>query len=382
LGGVPPYTFVWTDSNGTVISGQNGPTLTNQPAGEYGVMITDAVGTSLPSVNMITISGPTAALEITSTLTVQPTPLDCEGGEISIVVAGGTQGYNYDWTNQNGVNVGNTASVTGLIGGMYTVVVTDANGCTTTGNAELEECEIDIVETNSQPVLCPDERNGELSVVAMGGTEPYTYEWSNGVTETGTDGSALFDLAGGTYTVTATDANGVSNVGDFTISEPTPIQVTVTVSPGRAEAIVLGGTPPYTYQWDQIITTDSFIEGLQGGIEHVLLVTDANGCTSEMQRFNLDYDTGCYEARTVISPNNDGLNDNFYVNCLETTTVRVIIFNRWGQEVYENIDYDNSFIGVGKRDEILPQGGYFYVLEYEDANGVIQTSRGSLSIVR
>jgi gliding motility-associated-like protein len=345
-------------------------------------MITDAVGTSLPSVNMITISGPTAALEITSTLTVQPTPLDCEGGEISIVVAGGTQGYNYDWTNQNGVNVGNTASVTGLIGGMYTVVVTDANGCTTTGNAELEECEIDIVETNSQPVLCPDERNGELSVVAMGGTEPYTYEWSNGVTETGTDGSALFDLAGGTYTVTATDANGVSNVGDFTISEPTPIQVTVTVSPGRAEAIVLGGTPPYTYQWDQIITTDSFIEGLQGGIEHVLLVTDANGCTSEMQRFNLDYDTGCYEARTVISPNNDGLNDNFYVNCLETTTVRVIIFNRWGQEVYENIDYDNSFIGVGKRDEILPQGGYFYVLEYEDANGVIQTSRGSLSMVR
>ncbi len=382
LGGVPPYTYVWTDSNGTVIPGQNGPTLTNQPAGEYGVMITDAVGTSLPNVNMITIGEPTSALEVTSTLTVQPTPIDCEGGEITITVEGGTPGYQYAWTNQNGANVGNTASVTGLIGGMYTAVITDANGCTTTAEVELEECEIEVLETNSENVLCPDEKNGEISVAAMGGTEPYTYEWSNGVTETGVDGSSIFDLAGGTYFVTATDANGVTTVGDFTIFEPTPIQVTVTVSPGRAEAIVLGGTAPFTYQWDQIITTDSFIEGLQGGIEHVLLVTDANGCTSELQRFNLDYDAGCYEARTVISPNNDGLNDNFYVNCLETTTVRVIIFNRWGQEVYDNDDYDNSFIGVGRRDEILPQGGYFYVLEYEDANGVIQTSRGSLSIVR
>ena len=382
LGGVPPYSFIWTDAGGTVIPGQTGPSLPNQTAGDYGVMITDAVGTSLLSVSMITIGQPANPLEVMSTLTIQPTALDCDGGEISIVVQGGTPGYQYQWTNQNGVVVGNTASITGLIGGMYSAVITDTNGCTTTAEANLNECEIDVVETNSQSVICSGESNGELGVAASGGTEPYTYEWSNGVTETGIDGSLLFDLPGGTYTVTVTDANGVTIIGSFPITEPAPIQATINVFPGRAEAIVLGGTAPYTFQWDQIITTEDFIEDLQGGIEHVLMITDANGCTSELYYFDLDYNTGCYEARTVISPNNDGLNDNFYVNCLETTTVKVIIFNRWGQQVYQNDDYDNSFIGIGRRAQVLPQGGYFYVLEYEDANGVTQTSRGSLSIVR
>lgn len=380
-GGFPPYDYIWTNSVGDTISEDQD--VSNLPAGDYGVMITDVLGTNVFS-GMINVGQPANPLEITSTLTVQPNALDCEGGEITIVVEGGTQGYDYAWTNQNGANVGNGASVTGLIGGMYTVIVTDANDCTTTAEVELAECEIEVVEASApQNVLCSGEANGELSVVAMGGTEPYDYEWSNGVTEIGSiDGSFLFDLAGGTYTVTATDANNVTTTEEFTITEPAPIQVTVSVFPGRAEAIVLGGTAPYTFQWDQVITTEDFIEGLQGGIQHVLMVTDVNGCTSELKYFNLDYDTGCYEARTVISPNNDGLNDNFYVNCLETTTVRVIIFNRWGQEVYENDDYDNTFIGIGRRDEVLPEGGYFYILEYEDANGVIQTSRGSLSIVR
>ncbi|MFK8005310.1 MAG: gliding motility-associated C-terminal domain-containing protein [Saprospiraceae bacterium] len=384
LGGVPPYTFVWTDANGIVIPNQTGPSLPNRTAGDFGVMITDAVGTSLLNVSMITIGQPVSALEITSTLTVQPTAMNCEGGEITIVVEGGTPGYDYEWTNQDGTNVGSTASITGLVGGMYTVVVTDENGCTTTAESELEECQISLsLDLVTQlMVTCNGDSDATISLVAEGGTEPYTYDWDTGFSETGIDGSMLENLAPGTYEITATDANGVTTTGSYIVLEPAPIQATISVSTGRAEAIVLGGTAPYTFQWDQVITTEDFVEGLQGGIEHVLMVTDANGCTSELYYFDLDYDTGCYEARTVISPNNDGLNDNFYVNCLETTTVKVIIFNRWGQEVYQNDDYDNSFIGVGRRDQVLPQGGYFYVLEYEDANGVIQTSRGSLSIVR
>lgn len=268
---------------------------------------------------------------------------------------------------------------------MYFLTVTDANSCTTTFQTELDECQISLdTDLASQlMVTCNGDTDGILSVVASGGTEPYTYDWDyTGFSETGSDGSSLENLAPGTYEITATDDNNVMVIGSFTITEPAPIQVTINVFPGRAEAIVLGGTAPYTFQWDAIITTEDFIEGLQGGIEHVLMVTDTNGCTSEMVRFNVDYDSDCYEARTVISPNNDGLNDNFYVNCLEGTTVKVIIFNRWGQEVYQNDDYDNSFIGIGRRNEELPQGGYFYVLEYEDGNGATQISRGSLSIVR
>ena len=58
-------------------------------------------------------------------------------------------------------------------------------------------------ETNSENVLCPDEKNGEISVAAMGGTEPYTYEWSN--TQTA---NPIANVVVGAYTVTLTDAQG------------------------------------------------------------------------------------------------------------------------------------------------------------------------------
>ncbi len=382
-GGFPGFYFVWTFNGVTIAEGLNVNSITNRPAGDHQVVITDGMGVNIYDA-ILNISQPANPVSIVSSTVTQPTAMDCEGGEIEVVAGGGVGGFTYSWVNQNGTSVGNTSTISGLIGGMYFLTVTDANGCTDVFQTELDECELEIILLNAGQlsVTCNGDSDAFASIVAEGGTEPYTYEWSTGFAETGIDGSILEDLGAGIYTVTATDANGVTKVESYPVIEPSPIQVTVNVFPGRADAIVLGGTAPYTFQWDQVITTESFIEGLQGGIEHALMVTDANGCTSEMIRFNLDYDTGCYEARTVISPNNDGLNDNFYVNCLETTTVRVIIFNRWGQEVYENDDYDNSFIGIGKRDQILPEGGYFYVLEYEDANGVIQTSKGSLSIVR
>ncbi len=382
-GGFPPYDYIWTNSAGDTISMDQD--ISNLLAGDYGVMITDDMGTNVFS-GMINVGQPVAALEITQTLVVQPTALDCNGGELTVVnVDGGSGGYSYLWTDEDGNEIGTGSMVSGLDGGTYFVDVTDINGCTDMAEFVLEECQISvslILIDSDLMVSCKDDSDGTLSVVGEGGTEPYTYEWSTGFSEEGIDGSSIENLTNGTYEVTVTDSNGLSIIGTYTVSEPAPIQVSINVFQGSAEAIVLGGTAPYTFQWDQVITTEDFIEGLQGGIEHVLMVTDANGCTSELQYFNLDYAAECYEARTVISPNNDGLNDNFYVNCLDGTSVKVIIFNRWGQEVYQNDDYDNSFIGIGKRDQVLPQGGYFYVLEYEDSNGAIQTSRGSLSIVR
>lgn len=382
-GGFPEFYFVWIYNGDTIAMGQGVNSISNRPAGDHDVIITDGMGVVILDATY-NIGQPANPVTIVSSIVTQPTAMDCDGGEIEVVAGGGVGGFTYAWENQNGNSVGNTATISNLIGGTYFLTVTDANGCTDTFEAELDECQIslDLALAAQLSVTCHGDTDGILAVVGSGGTEPYTYDWSTGFSETGFDGSIQEDLAPGIIEITATDANGVMVTETFEIVEPAPIQVTVTVSPGRAEAIALGGTAPYTYQWDQVITTDPFIEGQAGGIEHVLMVTDSNGCTSEMIRYNLDYDTGCYEARKVISPNNDGLNDNFYVNCLETTTVRVVIFNRWGQEVYENNDYDNSFIGIGKRDEVLPQGGYFYVLEYEDANGVTQTSRGSLSIVR
>jgi len=321
-----------------------------------------------------TINEPTL-LEIVGINAIQPTLPTCSNGSVGINVTGGSPSYSYLWKDEDGNDIGTNSNITNLIGGIYSVTVTDENGCTDEAEVELPDCEIvGFVDVNE--ISCPDLCDARITVTPTSGTAPYFYDWSNGETT-----ATIRDLCEGTYSVTVTDDNGVELEETIIITSPDPIEVTIETSPGRAEAVVIGGTPAYTYQWDDEITQESFIEDLRGGV-HVLMVTDANGCRTEMFQFEAPYGTDCMTARSVISPNDDGLNDVFYVNCVEDQPVKVTIFNRWGQEVFQVDEYDNSWIGTNQRGEILAEGGYFYVLEFENQNGGIQIVKGSLSIVR
>ena len=365
-GGVPPYNYDW--SNGTTTS-----CIESQLAGNYDLMVTDAVGTQVFS-GSINIPQPAAILEIASITVFQPSVENCADGAVEITVTGGTAGYEYIWEDENGSTIATTQNINNLTGGNYYLTVTDANDCVTTAEASLPGCELNLAMEVSQ-ITCSDECDGSISVNSTTGTQPFTYLWSTDETT-----PLIRDLCEGTYTVTVTDNNGVQKITSIEIINPDPIQVTVTTSPGRADAIVIGGTAPYSYQWDQVITTNPFIDSLDGGVIHRLMVTDANGCTA-MTDFVSDYDAGCLTARSIISPNNDGKNDVFYVNCLENQDVRVTIFNRWGQLVYENEVYDNTWMGTDKKGQNLPQDGYFYILEYNDGS-TRKTIKGALSIIR
>ena len=381
-GGFPPYDYIWTNSAGDTISMDQD--VSNLPAGDYGVMITDDMGTNVFS-GMINVGQPAAALEITQTLVVQPTALDCNGGELTVVnIDGGAGGYTYLWSDEDGNEIGTGSMVSGLNGGIYFVVVTDANDCTDMAEFVLEDCEIELILLNIEQlsVTCNGDTDGMISVVAEGGTEPYTYDWDTdpGFSQTGIDGSSLEDLAPGTYEITATDANGVTTIGSYTIIEPAPIQVTVNVTPGRADAIALGGTAPYIYQWDQIITTEEFVEELQGGIEHVLLVTDANGCTSELYYFDTDYPSDCYEARRVISPNNDGLNDDFFIYTKNgINIVEFQVYNKWGEKMHDDATqgWDGTY-----RNSLMQNDAYVYVVKLEHPDGSEEMMKGQFLLIR
>ena len=179
--------------------------------------------------------------------------------------------------------------------------------------------------------------------------------------------------------------NGVRKETSYVLTDPTPIEVTIETSPGRAEAVVIGGTPGpqgYIYNWDGEMSNESFIEGVRGGI-HVLQVTDANGCQSEIFEFQVDYDADCLRSRSVMSPNEDGKNDVFYINCIgDFSDHNLSIFNRWGQRIFESDNYDNTWAGTNSRGEDLPEGGYFFVLDYTDASGSREQIKGAITIVR
>ncbi len=128
--------------------------------------------------------------------------------------------------------------------------------------------------------FCPGNFGGS-TVIANGGTPPYTYFWDNGVTT-----ADNFFLTFGPHTVVVTDQAGCSASQTVFINPPIPIQITYSVVPptcntcadGSINTSVSGGSAPYSFSWNTGATT-SFLTGLTAGT-YQICVTDANGCSA------------------------------------------------------------------------------------------------------
>jgi len=278
-GGTPPYTYAWDT---TPI--QTGPTATNLAAGVYTVVVTDAKGCTYTIRS--TVPEPPAL-----SVVANQTDVICRGtstGTATIDVHGGTAPYTYAW-DTTPIQTGQTA--TNLVAGVYTVVVTDAKGCTTTENFTINEPPALSVVANQTDVMCRGTSTGTATVDVHGGTAPYTYAWDT--TPIQTEQTAT-DLATGVYTVVVTDAKGCTTTENFTINEPPALSVAANQTDvmcygtltGTATVDVRGGTPPYTYAWDtNPIQTDKTAVNLVAG-SYTVTITDQNGCTID-QKFTI-----------------------------------------------------------------------------------------------
>ncbi len=271
-GGAGGYTYSWSPSGGT------NATATGLAVGTYTVTITDA--NSCTATRQFTITQPTAIAS-----TGSQTNVSCFGGTngtATVNASGGAGGYTYSWSPAGGTN----ATASGLAVGTYTVTITDANSCTATRDFTITQPTA-IASTGSQTnVSCFGGSNGTATVNASGGAGSYTYSWSP---SGGTNATAT-GLAANTYTVTITDANGCTATRQFTITQPTAINIGTSQSNvscfngsnGTASANVTGGAGGYTYDWTPGNPTGdgtSSVSGLTAGTWTVT-VTDANGCTA------------------------------------------------------------------------------------------------------
>ncbi|MDP1623767.1 MAG: SprB repeat-containing protein, partial [Bacteroidales bacterium] len=265
-GGTMPYGYMW--STGAITEDISGLT-----AGFYTVTVTD--GNACTMMMSYEVTGPVAALNATASVT----NIDCNGnhnGTINLTVTGGTPAYAYEWSNGSV-----TEDLTGLYPGTYTVTVTDANACFTTGSWMISEPSDISWYGSVTNVSCYGGSDGHIEGGADGGTPPYTYQWSTGATT-----QNIANLTAGTYTVTATDAVGCYTFTSRIIGQPSELviaqQAVITDvscnggSDGAIDISVSGGTPAYTYMWSNGETSED-IGGLVAGM-YVVTVTDANGC--------------------------------------------------------------------------------------------------------
>ena len=262
--GVAPITYLW--SNGETTS-----TISNLADGTYSVTVTDANGcedTGMTTINVID--------DIAATFTT--TDANCfdeASGSATVNATGGTPPYSYEWSNGE-----TTQTISDVVGGTYTVTITDANECDIVESVTIGQPPLLTVSINSSGLVCFGEALGTATAIPSGGTSPYTFEWNTGETS-----PTLSDVPAGTYTVTVTDANECEATASITIMDLPELVITVDApeiicgaeNTGEAEVIVSGGTAPYSYSWSNGEATE-MIEGLPSGTYSVT-VTDAEGCT-------------------------------------------------------------------------------------------------------
>lgn len=217
-------------------------------------------------------SAPPFIISVTTSPAACPAP-----GLAAAAVVGGAAPYTYQWVDMNQNTVGN-ASTASLPTGAYKLYVTDANGCSFYKDSVYVGNSTQFYVTlNTTPASCT---NGTASVTAVNLTSPpYTYLWSNGATT-----SSVNNLVRGNYSVAVTDANGCTANGYVYVAQNPNISVNVTPTPanctqsnGAVIAFGSGGTPPYSYLWNNNVNAQSQ-SGLSAGF-YTVDVTDANGCT-------------------------------------------------------------------------------------------------------
>ena len=301
-GGAGGFTYYWN-------TGATTATISGLGADTYYVTVTDAAGCSVATI--VKVGEP-----FSYKVQVYTNPINCFGGKdgsAKAIVTGGPAGGSYSLLWSTGAT---SATVGGLGAGVYTVTITDANGCAETANGVIfEPAELQIV-TGGTDVKCNGEKNGTASVTAVSGGNPaYTYVWNNFATT-----ASITGLAPGTYTVQVKDANGCTKNGTVVVKEPTPLicsaQVTAEVqtyngTQGVAVGTASGGTAPYAFKWSNGATTQT-VTGLAAGTYSVT-VTDANGCkcSSNVTLMNLskigDYVWFDKNGDGIQSPGESGL---------------------------------------------------------------------------
>lgn len=267
-GGTMPYGYQWsntsiTDSIGGLI------------AGSYSVTLTDNNGCTATDIALVT--EPTVLVS-SALVSTNPTCNGSSNGGVTVTANGGNLPYTYLWSTSD-----TTATVGNLGAGTYSVTVTDAEGCSSPAAVAIANPAALLTFTSvDSNVSCFGASDGGASVLATGGSTPYSYVWSTSATT-----ASITGLMAGSYFVTVTDFNGCSTMDTVIVLEPTMLVATAAVTnnvscnglnDGVANGSATGGTMPYVYSWSNGSVTATNA-GLIAGT-YTVTVTDANGCSA------------------------------------------------------------------------------------------------------
>jgi gliding motility-associated-like protein len=309
----------------------------------------------------------------------------CFGGATGTVVvagSGGTVPYEYSLDGGSFQASGSFS----LQAGTHILTVMDFNLCTFNIDVVIDEPASALAGaiTSQTNVTCHGDANGSVEATASGGTAPYEFSLNGGAFQSA---GAFSGLPGGSNTIAVRDANLCTMELPVSIAEPAEIVLSADVTdvdcPGTNQGMIVltitGGTLPYTVSWSDGITTVSRTNITDG--EYSVIVTDGNGCGER-----LDVTVGvigtenCVEIPVIITPNGDGYNDTWRIKNIDLfPDAEIIVFNRWGQRVFNTKNIlANPWDGTLKG-KPLPVDSYHYILDFHNGS---KPRSGVISIIK
>ncbi|HNW99220.1 MAG TPA: gliding motility-associated C-terminal domain-containing protein [Bacteroidales bacterium] len=387
-GGTGGYTYSWNTS-----PVQTTQTVSNLAAGTYTVTVTDQMGCSATnSVTLIDQPAPMATIANIINATCE-----LSNGAISVTTTSGTAPLAYSW---NTPTPWTLPTLSNIPGGTYTVTVTDANGCTDVAIGTISTSYKPTASASSTNEIC-NRTNGTIAVIANGGSEAYTYLWSNNATT-----ANVTDLPAGTYDVIVSDSNGCTAsattriinipgpIADFSIH---PQVLTLMDGPVLFSDNSSGNVENWYWTFGDGDTASSFNK-IQHQYDNIgtftvtLVVIDDNGCFDTIQNTVRVTETYTIYTPNCFTPNDDGLNDTWSAEGtnVDPNNFELTIFDRWGKVMFNTTNWDvianqsegwnGTFNNAGNYLDVV-MGVYIYLIQLKEIDGPKHEYIGKISLI-
>jgi gliding motility-associated-like protein len=388
-GGNPPFAYQWGDGSTTQLDSELAVAVV-----PYSVTITDSKGC-----NTVATASITQPPLLTFTFTVtQVTCPGLEDGTITAVGSGGTPPYDFsvtkDFTNFVSTNNG---VATQLDSGSYTIILTDGNGCPLTHPAYINYPVPDSFSVIVDSTTCFGQQYADGSIWVTAYTVnnmPYTYTIDSGQVQ---DTSYFGNLAAGPHYIVATNQFGCTTNIDTTVSQPGQAYVTVlptdtTLQLGQSVTLI-SGFSPYSlsnitsYNWVpsmglSCVDCPNPVATPYGHVSEYYLTITYNGLcvASDSMQIIVENQSKPFIPNS-FTPNGDGNNDVFEIYGENIKTVKLRVFNRWGELVYESTNqfkgWDGTYKGV-----LQNPGVYTYDAEIIFLDDTQVEKHGSVTLIR
>jgi gliding motility-associated-like protein len=312
-------------------------------------------------------------------------------GETSTLTA--TPGFvSYNWTNGNATN---TIDVT--VGGAYGVSVTDVNGCIGSTAVNFVVHQVPVISfTNDTSLTCDIPKVNFNNTSSYPSGSQFSWDFGDSSSSFQSNPSHVYDEPG-TYTVTLTITS------QFGCTSTASQSVDIRFFPlADAKFIadpevtnVFNGKVQFIDQSDHAVSWLWDFDDGEKSIEQnpyhyfneigeytvTLMVTNITGCPDKYIR---EIVVNPFYIPNAFTPNADGINDYFFEAgyVLDVKSFKMIIFNRWGQRVYETGDYNNFWNGYDSNDKPAPDGVYVYTIEVVTQGGKEHKFKGTVTLVR